>query len=136
MMDPFRELALRDGRFAPEAYQFLLDSLDHAIRLAGRSTEKGPDRHVTGRELLEGLKVYALDLFGPLGAHVWRSWGIQSTLDWGKIVFLLVDSELLSRQESDSIDDFRDAFDIDAVFGAYRPKLPPELGPQAASDEV
>ena len=88
------------------------------------------------RELLEGLKAYGLDLFGPLGAHVWRSWGIRSTLDWGKIVFLLVDSELLSRQDSDSIDDFRDAFEIDQVFEAYRPKLPPELGPHPASDEA
>ncbi len=136
MMDPFRELALRDGRFSPEAFQFILDSLDHAIGLTGRSAEKGTDRHVTGRELLEGLKGYALELFGPLGAHVWRSWGIRSTLDWGKIVFLLVDSELLSRQDSDSIDDFRDAFEIDQVFEAYRPKLPPELGPHPASDEV
>ena len=51
------------------------------------------------------------------------------------IVFLLVDSELLSRQDSDSIDDFRDAFEIDQVFEAYRPKLPPELGPHPASDD-
>lgn len=128
MKDPLRKLALKDGRYAPEAFQFLYDSLDHAVRLAGREQAEGSDRHVTGQELLAGMRSYALTVFGPLAASVWRAWGIRDTLDWGRIVFLLVDEGLLNRQESDSIEDFRGGFDFDQAFVAsYEPSIPAEL---------
>ena len=128
MNDPLREVVEKDGRYAREAYQFLFDSLETAVTLAGRQAAEGVGKHVTGQELLEGMRAHALHLFGPLGAHVWRSWGVRSTMDWGRIVFILVDSKLLNRQESDTIEDFRDGFDLDQAFGAYSPTLPKELG--------
>jgi uncharacterized repeat protein (TIGR04138 family) len=71
------------------------------------------------------MRQYALQLFGPLAAQVWRSWGVHQTIDWGRIVFLLVDAKLLNRQESDRVDDFRDGFDFDEAFvHGYRPTLP------------
>ena len=77
------------------------------------------------------MRVHASRLFGPLAAQVWRTWGVHSTTDWGRIVFNLVDSELLRRQESDSIEDFRDGYDFEEVFvQSYRPALPVELGAQ------
>ena len=72
MNDPLRKLALRDGRYTPEAYAFLFESLDNAVRLAGREAAEGVDRHVTGQELLAGLRQHASELFGPLAAEVWR----------------------------------------------------------------
>lgn len=129
--DPVRKLALRDGRFAPEAFVFLLESLDTAVDLAGRGEATGPERHVSGRELLEGMRQHATKIFGPIAAHVWRSWGIHESLDWGRVVFLLVDEGLLNRQDSDTIDDFADGFDFDEVFVKnYEPELPLELGPE------
>ena len=126
--DPLRKLALDDGRYAPEAFQFLFESLDHAVRLAGREDAEGPDRHVSGQELLAGMRQYATELFGPLAGEVWRAWGIEGSIDWGRIVFLLVDAGMLNRQENDTIEDFRDGFDFDEAFvRSYRPKLPPEL---------
>ncbi len=134
--DPLRKVALRDGRYAPEAFQFLFESLDHAVRIAGRSDEEGTARHVSGQELLEGMRAYALELFGPLAAQVWRSWGVVSTLDWGHVVFRLVDEKLLNRQETDSLEDFRDGFDFEEAFVRhYRPKLPPEIGVNPAEDD-
>ena len=128
--DPVRKLALRDGRYAPEAFVFLLESLDPAVRLAGRDEEEGSARHVSGQELLKGMQHHARDMFGPLAAHVWRSWGVTESLDWGKIVFLLVEEGLLNRQESDTIDDFKQGFDFDEAFVQdYEPRLPTELGP-------
>lgn len=129
MSDPLlRKLALKDGRYAPEAFQFLYDSLDHAVKLAGREQSEGAERHVTGQELLAGMRQYAIEQFGPLAGAVWRAWGIRDTLDWGRIVFLLVEEGMLNRQESDSIEDFRSGFDFDAAFvRAYQPHLPPEL---------
>jgi len=119
-----REIAQRDGRYAPEAFRFLFESLGHAVRLAGREGADPGERHVTGQELLAGMRQYASEIFGPLAAAVWRSWGIHSTLDWGRVVFLLVDAKRLSRQESDTIEDFRDGFDFEEAFvGAYEPPL-------------
>jgi len=122
--DPIRELAQRDGRYAPEAFRFLFDSLEVAIRLAGKADETRPSRHVTGREALEGMRRHALATFGPLAPEVWAAWGVRETIDWGRIVFLLVDAGLLNRQESDTIDDFRDGYDFQEVFVRdYRPAL-------------
>jgi uncharacterized repeat protein (TIGR04138 family) len=126
--DPLRKLALKDGRYAPEAFQFLYESLDHAVRLAGREQAEGGERHVSGRELLAGLRAHALELFGPLAAPVWRAWGVRETLDWGRIVFLLVDAGLLNRQESDTIEDFRDVFDLEAELArGYVTRLAPDV---------
>ena len=107
-----------------------------AVRLAGRDEAEGTERHVTGQELLQGMRAHALDLFGPMAAQVWRSWGISETLDWGNIVFLLVEAKLLNRQETDTIEDFRAGFDFDEAFvQTYRPKLPPHIGPSIVDDD-
>lgn len=128
MNDRLRNLALQDGRFSPEAYRFLLDGLEHAIRLAGRAQKEGVERHVTGNEVLAGLIEYARNSFGPLAAQVWRSWGLTETLDWGRIVFVLVDNELLSRQEEDRMEDFQSDLDFDRLFvEEYEVRLPNQL---------
>lgn len=128
MSDPLRKLAASDGRYAPEAYQFVFESLEPAVLLAGRENSEGQERHVTGQELLAGMRVHASDTFGPLAGHVWRSWGLQRTVDWGEIVFVLVTAGMLNRQETDSIEDFRDGFDFDEAFvDGYELKLPAEI---------
>jgi uncharacterized repeat protein (TIGR04138 family) len=132
--DQIRLLALKDGRFSPEAFRFLFEALPQALKLAGRDKSQGTERHVTGQEVLAGMRAYGTQLFGPLAAAVWRSWGVQSTLDWGRIVFLLVDNGLLNRQETDTIEDFRDGFDFDEVFvRQYQVPLP---DPAAGGEEA
>jgi uncharacterized repeat protein (TIGR04138 family) len=125
MDDRVRALALSDGRFSPEAFRFLVEGLEHSIVLSGRGDREGQERHVTGREVLTGLVDYARKLFGPLAGQVWQAWGIERALDWGTIVFLLVDNGFLSRQESDTIEDFRVDLDFESEFGAgYQVELP------------
>jgi len=111
--DPIRKLALADGRFAPESFRFLLEGLEEAIAATGRGDKQGPERHVTGREVLEGLITRGRRTFGPLAARVWRSWGVREPLDWGRIVFLMVENGMLNRQDSDTIEDFRAAIDFE-----------------------
>jgi uncharacterized repeat protein (TIGR04138 family) len=131
MNDPLRQLALRDGRYSPEAFRYLFESLDHAVRLAGKDAAEGQERHVTGQEVLAGMRACAKETFGPLAAYVWRSWGVRESLDWGRIVFLLVDEGLLKRQDEDQIGDFSEGFDFDEVFErTYVPQLPPVIGPR------
>ena len=53
---------------------------------------------------------------------------MRETADWGRIVFNLVDHEMLRRQDTDSIEDFDDGYDFDEAFVAsYTPALPVEL---------
>ena len=136
MNDPLRQLALRDGRYSPEAFRFLFESLDHAVRIAGKDAAEGTERHVTGQEVLAGMRAYASETFGPLAAHVWRSWGVNEAMDWGRIVFLLVDEGMLKRQDDDDVEDFRDGFDFDQAFEtSYTPELPPVTDARAGGEE-
>lgn len=118
LRDQLRKIALQDGRYSPDAFVFLFESLDVAVRMAGKEGRTGASRHVTGQEVLAGMREHALARFGPLAAHVWRQWGIRETLDWGKVVFLLIDHNLLKRQDEDKLEDFRDGFDFDEAFVA------------------
>ncbi len=134
--DPLRQVWKRDGRYAFEAYQFLFESLDQAVKQVGLDKDTSKPRHVSGQELLEGMRIVALRLFGPMAAQVWRAWGVESTLDWGRIVFNLVEAELLNRQETDSIDDFAEGYDLDEAFvNNYEPELPVEISPYAQGSE-
>ncbi len=136
MKEQLRKLALRDRRFSPEAFLFLFESLEPALDLAGKQQAEGQERHITGQELLAGLREHARKSFGPLAAHVWRSWGLSSSLDWGRIVFLLVDEGLLRRQESDTLSDFEPGFDFEREFvEGYRPKLPSTPEARAGGEE-
>ncbi len=136
MSDPLREACAQDGRYSFDAYRFLFESLETALALAGREDQSGSSRHVSGPELLEGMRVLAERMFGPLAAEVWRSWGVHSTLDWGRIVFVLVEAKMLNRQESDTLDQFEDVFDFEQAFELnYEPQLPAELGANPQPDE-
>jgi len=96
-----------DGRYRIEAYGFVLAALSYTLNLL---EEK---RHITGREFLSGISRYAKELFGPLAADVLRNWGIKETVDFGNIVFTLVENGLMGRTEQDSVEDFTDVFDFD-----------------------
>ena len=111
----------RDPRYAYEAYEFVFQALEHTQKLLGRPpTEEGADpneprHHVSGRQLLEGIRDYALQEFGMMARVVFRMWGIQRTDDFGEIVFNLIEAELMSRTSEDCRADFHDVFDLDAA---------------------
>ena len=110
VLQKIQTLTQRDSRYKPEAYLFLLAALHFTVsQLAER-------RHVTGQELLEGIRLYGLDQFGPLARQVFEHWGIQSTEDFGRIVFLLVEVKLLGKTEEDSIADFQEVYDFAEAF--------------------
>lgn len=114
----------RDRRYAKSAYYFLLDALDHTMVQLGRLAKSGEERHVGGRELLEGIKELAADEFGPMAPEVFRQWGIRETGDFGEMVFNLIDGGLLSRRAQDSRLDFVDGFDFESTFAEkFRERL-------------
>lgn len=111
-----REMCTKDPRYGAGAYYFLLESLEFTMRMLGRDQNEGVSRHVGGRELLEGIRQYAILQFGPLAPIVLESYGIRRTEDFGSLVFRLVDAGHLSRQDGDTVEDFADGYDFKNAF--------------------
>jgi uncharacterized repeat protein (TIGR04138 family) len=104
------DLAQKHGRYKPNAYHFTMDAVQFTVRKAREI------RHVTGGELLEGIRELALARFGPMAKTVFEQWGVGSTEDFGEIVFQLVDQGLLGKTEADKRSDFASGFDFDEAF--------------------
>ncbi|MCF7669274.1 MAG: hypothetical protein K9N48_05815 [Verrucomicrobia bacterium] len=113
-----------DPRYARGAYLFVRQALEFTQQkiLEEHKGGKRVIRHVSGRELLEGVREFALDEFGPMAFFVLEEWGIHKTEDVGDIVFNLVDSKLLSKTDDDSPRDFEDGYDFYETF--KKPFLP------------
>lgn len=109
------EICIRDPRYAAECYYFLREALDFTVKALKKPPE-GPDRHVTGQELAEGIRQYAVQEFGPLALTVLRTWGIQRTEDFGEIVFNLVGAGKLGKTEKDNRADFANGYDFFEAF--------------------
>lgn len=107
-----------DPRFDRRAYDFVRLGLDHTVKeLRKKDTARAErSRHVSGPELLEGLRAYALDQFGPLAKTVLNTWGIKRCRDFGDIVFNLIEYNVFSKTENDRREDFSDIFDFDEAF--------------------
>ena len=99
-----------EGRYREEAYLFVMTALGRAIE----NLEK--PRHVTGCELLQFIRKEAEDQFGPMAATVFGHWGIKNSLDFGRIVFKMVDEGILSKTETDTLEDFNDAVFFQTLF--------------------
>jgi uncharacterized repeat protein (TIGR04138 family) len=114
-------IVAQDKRYSRDAYIFLRDALDYTTKQQKKS--KGTNvRHVSGPELLDGVRQYALREFGPMVVTVFGSWGIRATVDVGHMVFNLIDAGIFGKTEEDSIEDFRNVYDFDDAF--VRPFAP------------
>jgi len=109
------QILATDNRFQRDAYLFMREALDFTQKLVGRENQ-GKVRHVTGQELLGGLRQYALQQFGPMTPTVFEEWGIDNCKDFGEIVFNMVEIGLLARTEKDTRDDFQNGYNFTDAF--------------------
>jgi uncharacterized repeat protein (TIGR04138 family) len=125
------QVLARDPRYPREAYLFLRDALEHTQQQVARQA-KGTVRHVTGQELLQGIREFALEQFGPMALTVFDDWGIRAGEDFGEMVFNMVGARLLAKTDRDNLADFRGVYDFDEAF--RKPFLPPsKLAPNPAA---
>lgn len=103
----------KDPSYKFEAYTFVLAALHDTVSGLKKA------RHITGVELAWGIRKYALDQFGPMAKTVLHHWGVHETIDFGKIVFALIDVQLLSKQSEDKLEDFEKVYDFEDSFGKY-----------------
>lgn len=108
----------QDNRYREDAYAFVMEALSYTQK------KFKCDRHVNGEELLIGMKELLMNKFGPMTLTVLKYWGIQSTEDFGNIVFNLVDNRVLSKTDDDCMENFRNGYDFEEVFDrGYRKQL-------------
>ena len=139
MLDPSHPLAKllkKDRRYKLDAYAFVEEALSYAHdalgmgiehpaeeheprgrgHAAGRAAEQQPERHLTGQELCEAIRQYALEEYGLMAKSVLNSWGVRTTGDFGNIVFNLIEIGRMKKTKHDRREDFDDVFDFEATF--------------------
>lgn len=98
------------GAFDDAAYEFVQAALLDCVRSLPRP------RHLSGQELLEGIRCYALREYGAMAFRVLSEWGVSECYDFGVIVFELIDRGVFGKQPQDSLDDFRGGYEFDDAF--------------------
>ncbi len=112
-----------DKRYAVGAYVFVRMALDFTVKRVCALDPNRAERHVSAQELLEGIKDFALETFGPMAAVLFEEWGVRSTEDFGQIVFNMVQAKALRKNDEDKIEDFANGFDFhEALVLPFLPK--------------
>ena len=101
-----------DKRYAVGAYVFVRMALDFTVKRVCSGDSSRTQRHVSAQELLEGIKDFALETFGPTAFPLFEEWGVHKTEDFGQIVFNLIQAQALRKTEDDKIEDFAGGFDF------------------------
>lgn len=104
------EICAVDKRYKADSYEFVMQALHFTQNKLKSET------HVSGRQLLEGIREFSIQQYGPMAKTVLKHWGIVKTDDFGNIVFNMIHKKLLSKTEEDSIDDFKGVYDFEVVF--------------------
>ena len=125
---PIAKLLKEDRRYKIDAYAFVFEALNYAHSQLGMGTDHPPEgeeepdvdapreaeRHLTGQQLCEAIRQYALEQYGYMAKCVLNSWGVKSTGDFGEIVFNLIGIGQMRKTSEDRREDFEDVFDFDA----------------------
>ncbi len=106
----------QDARYARDAYHFTREALDFTQKLVAREHKAALRHHVTGQELLEGIRQYALQQYGPMAVTVLEEWGVTHCRDFGEVVFNMVESGLLAKTDKDTRADFQQGYDFTDAF--------------------
>lgn len=123
--EALNQLLSEDPRYEAQAYHFIREALDFTIKHFSKPVE-GPGRHVSGTELLEGIRKFALQEYGPLTKTVLNRWGFNTSEDFGQVVFNLVEKGILGKTDEDRLEDFRHGYDFEEAF--RKPFLPKHHG--------
>ncbi len=129
---PIAKLLKDDRRYKIDAYAFVFEALNFAHNQLGMGSEraaeletepeeeeseepsaKEAERHLTGQQLCEAIRQYALEQYGYMAKCVLNSWGVKSTGDFGEIVFNLIGIGQMRKTSDDRREDFDNVFDFE-----------------------
>jgi uncharacterized repeat protein (TIGR04138 family) len=139
---PITKLLKKDRRYPLEAYVFVFEALGYAQNVLDMGTEspsepldlpqprseeeQGSERHVSGQELCEAIRRFAVEQYGYMAKTVLNSWGVKSTGDFGEIVFNLIRIGQMRKTARDRREDFDDVYDFDTAFKQQFKISPPD----------
>ena len=116
------ELMQQDQRYHLEAYQFVREALAYAQKVMkmpatnDEGSEAKQDHHLTGQQLCQAIREFALEQFGFMAKTVLNSWGVHTTGDFGEIVYNLIRIKEMRKSKSDRREDFNDQYDFEVAF--------------------
>lgn len=117
---PIIELLQQDQRFHLEAYQFVREALAYAQEILKMPHQPAAvtegERHLTGQQLCEAIRQYALEQYGFMTKTVLNNWGVYSTGDFGEIVYNLIRIKQMKKSDSDRREDFDEVYCFDSAF--------------------
>lgn len=113
-----KEITAKDHRYHSDAYDFVMQALWFTQKKIKRNG------HISGKELLVGIKEFVLDQYGPMAKTVIEYWGIRTTEDFGKIVFNMIEAGLMRKTEEDKLDDFKGVYSFDKAFNVFNISVP------------
>ena len=64
------------------------------------------------------LRDLAVERWGLMARAVLARWRVRGTIDFGNMVYLLIDNNFMKKTEEDTLEDFRDVYGFDEAFGA------------------
>lgn len=111
-------------KYHPDAYRFVDQALKFTQRQLGRNIDASEreqeadeeSAHISGPELLDGVRQLAVQEFGLMAIPVLRFWGIRTTDDFGRIVFDFIDRGAMRKTDRDQLTDFYDVYSFEEVF--------------------
>jgi uncharacterized repeat protein (TIGR04138 family) len=122
---PLQQVVDEVGLYPMEAYEFIQQGLSYTVqKLHGDLKDEKASRHVSGQDLCDGLREFALMNWGLLARTVLARWNVRKTIDFGRIVFALVDNGYMQKTDDDTLEDFRDVFDFKTAFENYKIESP------------
>ena len=101
--DSFDDIVAKDQRYDARAYALLMD----VVRRRGGGS---------AADLLDEFRETALDQYGPLAYTVLTEWGVKRCEDIGEMMFNLVDSGRVHKDENDSAESFVGGYDFKEAF--------------------
>jgi uncharacterized repeat protein (TIGR04138 family) len=133
--EAIRKIVAADDRYQFEAYLFVQEAILYTQKSLGRHRQE--EKHVGGKELLNGIRDYALATFGPMTPTVLSEWGIRSCEDFGEIVFNLIQHKQATQSQTDSREDFKGGYDFDDAFRKpFLPAKPRAVEPKSSSSKM
>lgn len=127
---PIYQLLKDDPRYPLEAYQFVREALAYAqdvMKLGDEQPsepdpsesnpdEPQPEHHLTGQQLCQAIRQYAVEQYGYMAKVVLKNWGFESTGDFGNVVYNLIGIGWMRKSENDRREHFDNVFDFDEAF--------------------
>ena len=118
------QLVNQDPRYPIEAYIFVREALAFAADSLELDDKAPVDqvpgaetaRHLTGQELCEAVRQFAINQYGYMAKVVLERWGITATSNFGDIVYNMIDMGIMKKSPQDRRSHFDKVYEFSDVF--------------------